>query len=504
MEGASAGRSSTPATPASEPGAKAAAVAAAQERARSEQANFADASFMTTMAGASLVTKHWKLQPEPGGEVFFFSIRHYSMSKMFIMQASGLVVLMNMRVVYRRRDPIQGKLEVPFTLSGRTGKLQIDKQSKNSYGYTLTFGGTEPQADILCDPRGDPYTNLWDAVWCPGGIVLENAEGEPHAMFEVCSKPEGQASLKADSSAGAREVYPSVSKTLAEFEVLAKLVVSCFSRSDLAKVVPAFPAKPAQSFADAEVAKYCAELEQYLRALFSVPKMASNPDVLSFVGLMAGALVVPQSRTGADSSPRNLPSESAQALAPEPAAAVVAPKTVAEVEEEEGVVEPSALATEETHESASNVKTDADAAATAAAAAAAAAEAAATKEAADAEVAAAEAAATAAKEAADAAAEEAAAAAAKEETEAAVAKAAGDAAAELEEAQLEAAYRAKEAEAAAAAAPEADKEAKPAEALGRTCSICTESKPKANFSKSQLGKGQAAKCKACVKAAADA
>ena len=50
---------------------------------------------------AALVTKHWKLRPEVSDPPFYLTVRHYSMTKMYILSISGLLVLVNSKVVYR-------------------------------------------------------------------------------------------------------------------------------------------------------------------------------------------------------------------------------------------------------------------------------------------------------------------------------------------------------------------------------------------------------------------
>ena len=50
---------------------------------------------------AALVTKHWKLRPEETAPPFYLTVRHYSMTKMYILSISGLLVLVNSKVVYR-------------------------------------------------------------------------------------------------------------------------------------------------------------------------------------------------------------------------------------------------------------------------------------------------------------------------------------------------------------------------------------------------------------------
>lgn len=67
---------------------------------------------------------------------------------------------------YRVQDPIEDKLEVPFTLSGKTGKLVIEataetKEKKSKvYTYTLFYGSDERRADFLTDGTDDEYPDL--------------------------------------------------------------------------------------------------------------------------------------------------------------------------------------------------------------------------------------------------------------------------------------------------------------------------------------------------------
>ena len=64
------------------------------------------------------------------------------------------------------QDPIEDKLEVPFTLSGKTGKLVIEvtedsKEKKNKvYTYTLFYGSDDRRADFLTDGTADEHPDL--------------------------------------------------------------------------------------------------------------------------------------------------------------------------------------------------------------------------------------------------------------------------------------------------------------------------------------------------------
>ena len=104
---------------------------------------------------AALITKHWKLVANPGAEEppFYLTVRHYSMTKMYILSISGLLVLVNSKVVYRHTDPIEDKLEVPFTLSGKTGKLVIevtaDTKEKKNKVFTCERAPTPPPCFLL-------------------------------------------------------------------------------------------------------------------------------------------------------------------------------------------------------------------------------------------------------------------------------------------------------------------------------------------------------------------
>ena len=64
---------------------------------------------------AALVTKHWKLRPEESDPPFYLTVRHYSMTKMYILSISGLLVLVNSKVVYRHtvRPHTQARLSGP-------------------------------------------------------------------------------------------------------------------------------------------------------------------------------------------------------------------------------------------------------------------------------------------------------------------------------------------------------------------------------------------------------
>ena len=74
------------------------ALSAARDRAQGVD------TFMNAMIDKSaLVTKHWKLQtaPEADSPFFFLSVRHYSLTKMYVLSVSGLLVLVNGKVSAR-------------------------------------------------------------------------------------------------------------------------------------------------------------------------------------------------------------------------------------------------------------------------------------------------------------------------------------------------------------------------------------------------------------------
>jgi hypothetical protein len=74
---------------------------------------------------AALVTKHWKLRPEETAPPFYLTVRHYSMTKMYILSISGLLVLVNSKVVYRHtvRDPCHTSSRHRATAERRTSDL---------------------------------------------------------------------------------------------------------------------------------------------------------------------------------------------------------------------------------------------------------------------------------------------------------------------------------------------------------------------------------------------
>eukprot|EP01043_Picozoa_sp_COSAG02_P015914 COSAG02_NODE_688_length_18473_cov_77.428105_15_plen_134_part_00 len=95
----------------------AAAAAAAATTAAAAAEGYKDASagidnMMNALIDkAALVTKHWKLRPEEAAPPFYLTVRHYSMTKMYILSISGLLVLVNSKVVYRhtvRQSPVDG------------------------------------------------------------------------------------------------------------------------------------------------------------------------------------------------------------------------------------------------------------------------------------------------------------------------------------------------------------------------------------------------------------
>ena len=106
--------------PAADIGAQAAEAAAATAKMAGETAALVGAktteSYKDASAGidtmmnalidkAALVTKHWKLVANPDSSEleapFYLTVRHYSMTKMYILSISGLLVLVNSKVVYR-------------------------------------------------------------------------------------------------------------------------------------------------------------------------------------------------------------------------------------------------------------------------------------------------------------------------------------------------------------------------------------------------------------------
>jgi hypothetical protein len=181
---------------------------------------------------AALITKHWKLTADTGP--FYLTVRHYSMTKLYILSISGLLVLVNSKVVYRHTDPIEDKLEVPFTLSGKTGKLVIeataetkDKKSK-VFTYTLFYGSDERRADFLTDGTPGAYPEAADSCSVKAGAPQE-VDGSSVQFYDLSTTVDGRAR--------------SVPKRFKEFDNLQRLVRSAYAESDELANIPRLPSK---------------------------------------------------------------------------------------------------------------------------------------------------------------------------------------------------------------------------------------------------------------------
>jgi hypothetical protein len=78
---------------------------------------------------AALVTKHWKLRPEEADPPFYLTVRHYSMTKMYILSISGLLVLVNSKVVYRHTVS-QSPRDVSPRLARRARHRPLDEPAR--------------------------------------------------------------------------------------------------------------------------------------------------------------------------------------------------------------------------------------------------------------------------------------------------------------------------------------------------------------------------------------
>ena len=100
-----------PATVTAAAAAAAATTAAAATEGHKDASAGIDNMMNALIDKAALVTKHWKLRPEEAAPPFYLTVRHYSMTKMYILSISGLLVLVNSKVVYRHtvsRSPGDG------------------------------------------------------------------------------------------------------------------------------------------------------------------------------------------------------------------------------------------------------------------------------------------------------------------------------------------------------------------------------------------------------------
>lgn len=273
--------------------AKEAASKAAATTAKASKEGYHTASqgvdtFMNAMIDKSaLVTKHWKLQtaPEADSPFFFLSVRHYSLTKMYVLSVSGLLVLVNGKVVYRHTEPVEDKHEVPFKLSGHSGRLLIevtpetkDKKSKK-YTYTL-FYGVDPKRrqDYITDTT--PVPEELDRLSRAGAVGVirgdqMSIDGTPVQMYDVAVKTDDENKL--------------LPKRFKDFDTLSRLVRSAFldaGEEELEKL-PKLPGKTfMKKSGDEFVEKRRGELEEYMVELLKVARMASNPDVLGFLGLL--------------------------------------------------------------------------------------------------------------------------------------------------------------------------------------------------------------------------
>ena len=104
-------------------------------------------------------------------------------------------VRLTRRDAYRVQDQIEDKLEVPFTLSGKTGKLVIEvtaesKEKKSKvYTYTLFYGSDERRADFLTDGTDDEYPDLAVRTVLFVGVVIARFIALCTALFATRRAP---------------------------------------------------------------------------------------------------------------------------------------------------------------------------------------------------------------------------------------------------------------------------------------------------------------------------
>lgn len=242
-------------------------------------------TFMNSMIDKNaLVTKHWKLRASADKPTFFLSVRHYSLTKLYVLSVSGLLVMVNGKVVYRYVEPIGEKHDVPFKLSGHSGRLSLEvtpetKDKKNKkYTYTLFYGLDKTRRhDYLTDTAvNDDVEDLSEA-----GVlsVLRgdqmSIDGTPVQMYDVAVKTATQDKL--------------VPKRFKDFDTLHRAVRSAFldAGEEFIEELPKLPGKTfMKKSGDEFIEKRRGELETYIVELLKVDKMSFNPDVRGFFGLL--------------------------------------------------------------------------------------------------------------------------------------------------------------------------------------------------------------------------
>lgn len=280
------------------------ASASAEYMAATTKEGYRDASagvdnLMNTLIDkAALITKHWKLPATTGA--FYLTVRHYAMTKMYILSISGLLVLVNSKVVYRHTDLIEDKLEVPFTLSGQTGKLVIeataetrDKKSKQ-YTYTLSYGGDEQRSDFLEDVTDPANADLGESTEVTTAPEIE-IDGSKVQLYTIEATIDG------------RRV--SVNKRFKEFDTLQRLLRSAYAESaELQRQIPALPRKTFGRNRGPEfIETRRAGLEAFMQGVLAVDHMNSNPDLLHFMGILSDMPGAGDGGSGGQSMPPSQP-----------------------------------------------------------------------------------------------------------------------------------------------------------------------------------------------------
>ena len=272
--------SKAPGTMAATAAASADYVAAASKETYKDASAGVDSMMNSLIDKAALVTKHWKL-PAAGDDPFYLTVRHYAMTKLYVLSISGLLVLVNSKVVYRHTDLIEDKLEVPFTLGGKTGKLIIeatpetrDKKSK-VYTYALFHGSPEREIrpDFLTDGTADPHPGISAGCAVTTAAPVEtNGSSVQYYNVEVTVNGERR----------------SVSKRFKEFDSFARLLRSAYADApDLQAEIPKLPRKSfGRHRGDEFIEARRAGLEEFMRGALEVDRITTNPDMLQFLGIL--------------------------------------------------------------------------------------------------------------------------------------------------------------------------------------------------------------------------
>jgi len=227
-------------------------------------------SLVSMMHRATLETKVWVV----GGE-HVLSVRNYT-------GGAVLEVFVDAQKV-KATTSMSQKFERDLgEICGQPAHVLVTLIGGSAYTYAVTMGG-EPVVDVASQP--------WDeaAAWF---VDMPRRVGVPEARLGSAEAGDaaelvGKALYKVVVSTESGEVQSESWRRYSEFDDLYTLIYSAYSGGHLASNIPLLPPKTWTVRTDsAFLAERQRLLDAWLQGLFGVPRMAVNPDLLLFLGLM--------------------------------------------------------------------------------------------------------------------------------------------------------------------------------------------------------------------------